>query len=111
MQLDLPTEPIVIGILIAVVLVAGLLGFLFAYLRAGKQIARLREHSAQLEANLEMERRSAREKLEALNDARNQLTDTFNALSAQALKNNNDEFLKLARENLKQFQVKAQGDL
>ncbi|NIR32707.1 MAG: DNA recombination protein RmuC, partial [Gammaproteobacteria bacterium] len=40
-----------------------------------------------------------------------QLTETFTSLSTQALKHNSEEFLRLARENLKQFHVQAQGDL
>jgi DNA recombination protein RmuC len=39
------------------------------------------------------------------------LTESFSHLSSQALKHNSEEFLKLAQENLKQFQAKAEGDL
>jgi DNA recombination protein RmuC len=37
--------------------------------------------------------------------------ETFSHLSSQALKHNNEEFLKLAQENLKQFQTQARGEL
>lgn len=39
------------------------------------------------------------------------MSETFSHLSTQALKHNSEEFLKLAQENLKQFQTKAEGDL
>jgi DNA recombination protein RmuC len=111
MQFSLPTDPVFIGVAVTFFLFAVLLGFLIAHLRAGKHINDLREQNGHLRASLELEKRNAEEKLEALNQARQQLADTFSALSARALKHNTDEFLKLAQENLKQFQVKAQGDL
>lgn len=39
------------------------------------------------------------------------LRDAFQALSAEALKSNNQTFLQLARENLEKFQQAAQADL
>ncbi|HNQ03204.1 MAG TPA: DNA recombination protein RmuC [Thiobacillaceae bacterium] len=46
-----------------------------------------------------------------LETAERRLSDAFNALSAQALKSNNQAFLDLARENLAAFQENAKGEL
>ncbi len=98
------STPLLISVLFLTAVVAAAAGYLWAKLRAQGEIASLR-------TTLELERRGAEEKAAALAEARQHLADTFSSMSAQALKNNNEEFLKLARENLKQFQVKAQGDL
>ncbi len=66
---------------------------------------------AALNATLVKERESAREKLALLEEARTRLTETFQALSAEALRGNNQAFLALARANLEQFQTAARGDL
>jgi DNA recombination protein RmuC len=90
---------------------AALAGALFAYLRAQRRITALREENATLKATVEVERRAAGEKMSIIENARTQLSETFTTLSSQALRNSTEEFLKLAQENLKQFHVKAQGDL
>jgi DNA recombination protein RmuC len=56
------------------------------------------------EARLETERRSFEERLAAIEDARSKLSDAFKALSADALKSNNQAFLELARATLESFQ-------
>ncbi|UCG49429.1 MAG: DNA recombination protein RmuC [Phycisphaerales bacterium] len=82
------------------------------------QIAELQEASASLKANLaalktrlEEQQKSSHEKLELLNEARQKLADAFKALSAEALKSNNAQFLELAKTNLEKFQESAKGDL
>lgn len=102
------TSYIVIAIATAVSL---LIGALLAHLRAQKQIAELQRENSTLSTTLEMERSSAVEKIAMLEKNRAQLTDTFNALSSEALKSNNEQFLKLAQENLKQFNVQAKSEL
>lgn len=90
---------------------SALAGALIVYLRYHKTTASLRESRAELVARLDAERRHSEEKLETLESARSQLNETFSALASQALKHNSSEFLKLAQENLKQFQVQAKGEL
>ncbi len=67
--------------------------------------------AARLGATLEAERRSGTEKIAALQDAQSRLSDAFKALSADALRSNNESFLKLAQSALAQFQEGARGDL
>ena len=64
-----------------------------------------------LETRLEDERRINQEKLELVTKAEQKLADAFKALSADALRNNNQSFLDLARQNLEKFQENARGDL
>ena len=67
--------------------------------------------AARLGATLDSERQAGAEKLAALQDAQARLSDAFKALSADALKSNNESFLKLAQSALAQFQEGARGDL
>lgn len=76
-----------------------------------------REHSeiaaraAGLDAQLEQERKATAEKLALLGDAQMRFTDAFNAISAEALRNNNQSFLELAKSTLEKYQESAKGDL
>jgi len=69
-----------------------------------------------LAATIEAERRGYEDKLKLLEQAKAALSDAFNALSANALKSNSQEFLKLAqtsvapiREALEKFEGKVQA--
>ncbi len=73
--------------------------------------ADLRQRVAQLETELKHTRESGEEKLRLLSQAKDELSNAFKALSAEALKSNNESFLQLARESLQKFQAGAQGDL
>jgi DNA recombination protein RmuC len=77
---------------------------------AGK-LARLRNEYAQLETELGHERIRALEKQAALEQLNLQLKDTFNAMATEALNSNNEQFLRLAKESLGQFHIKAEGEL
>ena len=105
------TQSIPINDFAFIVAFAALIGGLATYLYLQRRITSLSEKNTELSTTLEMERKAQSEKLETLEQARAQLSETFGHLSSQALKQNNEEFLKLAQENLKQFQIKAQGDL
>jgi DNA recombination protein RmuC len=71
----------------------------------------LKAREAELNTTLEYERKAAHENLSLIEEARKRLSDTFGALSAEALKSNNQAFLQLAKETLEKHQVKANGDL
>ena len=66
---------------------------------------------AVLQTRLEEERKASQEKLTLLNNAESKLADAFKALSADALRNNNQSFLDLAKQNLESFQQTAKGEL
>lgn len=89
-------------------LVVGVLTTMVLFLRKQHE---LRNSNTQLQTTLELERKSHDDKLKSLQEARQQLSESFAALSSQALKHNSEEFLKLANENLKSFQIKANSDL
>ena len=92
-------------------IIAALAGGTITYLLAQKKIVQLRERNAMLETSLEMERNASQDKLDTFDKAREQFSAVFAALSGEALKNNNEAFLKLAQENLKQFNIQAQSEL
>lgn len=71
----------------------------------------LKQQISVLETAREKERQSAEEKLKLIDEAQKQLTDSFQALSSQALKSNNQAFLDLAKTHLEKFQEGAKLDL
>src|ERR1044071_7609530 len=64
-----------------------------------------------LQMRLEEERKAKQEKLTLINKAETKLGDAFKALSAAALRNNNQSFLDLAKQNLESYQQNAKGEL
>jgi len=75
------------------------------------EISTLKTDVAELETKLIEQTKSAREKSELLAQAHQKLTDSFKALSAEALKSNNQSFLELATTKLEKFQEIAKIDL
>lgn len=65
----------------------------------------------ELKAALEGERRAAEERSGAFKQAGEELREKFKALSRDALKDNNQSFLELAKVTLEKFQEQAKGDL
>ncbi|MFN2515635.1 MAG: DNA recombination protein RmuC [Pyrinomonadaceae bacterium] len=70
-----------------------------------------REANSQLRAEVEGERRAAQERMASFKNATEELSEKFKALSRDALKDNNQSFLELARSTLEKFQESAKGDL
>lgn len=64
-----------------------------------------------LNERLEQERKVSTEKLAVLKEASDRFQTVFDALSAKALRSNNESFLKLANETLSRFHSEAQGEL
>ncbi|MCM2356830.1 MAG: DNA recombination protein RmuC [Geobacteraceae bacterium] len=79
--------------------------------RLNEENADLQAKLAGLTARLHEERKAAEEKLAVLDVAQAKLSDAFRALSAEALKSNNQSFLDLARASMEKFQEGARGDL
>jgi DNA recombination protein RmuC len=75
------------------------------------QLSDLKSNNRELQTLLETERESAREKSNLLQKATENLSDAFKALSADALRSNNQAFLELAKTTLERFQSEAKGDL
>ncbi len=75
------------------------------------KIESLQQENARLVSTVEHERKAAEEKLQLLTQAREELGNTFKALSQDALSQSRDSFLALAQERLKQFQDGAKTDL
>jgi DNA recombination protein RmuC len=98
-------------IALAGILAGGLAVWLYFRTERAVLAERLQAKQAELEARLEQERKAAEEKLAILNEARQKLSDAFSALSAEALKSNNQAFLDLARATLEKHQMLAREDL
>ncbi len=108
MNLDnLAFDPLLIGVSVVAFLIGGLLAALWL----GRRLSDLRARNAELTTTLELERRAHEEKIQTLKQAQADLSQTFEALSARALAQNNQEFLRLARENLEKLQQQAGAEL
>ena len=79
--------------------------------RRGPALAAAQQAQAGLRASLEAEQRNAAEKLAVLEQARDAMKDSFAAISADLLAQNNTRFLALAKEKLGEFQQGAVTDL
>jgi len=75
------------------------------------RVAELERAHARLDAEMEGERKATAEKLALMAEAETRFKDAFQALSATALKSNNESFLELARTQLAGFQQRSQADL
>jgi len=75
------------------------------------QNTELTKQGSELTARIEEERKAAQEKAALLADAQQKLSDAFKALSAEALRSNNQSFLELAKATLEKSQESAKGDL
>jgi len=108
------------NILLATCFLFGLaLGLLVAWtlLRPAARLAHERAKAeweperAVLNERLQTKEQQYKELQTALDDARQKLTDTFKALSAEALQSNNQAFLDLAKTVIDRTQETARGDL
>lgn len=82
-----------------------------AIARLTTEASLLREKGAELSTRLEEERQQSEEKLALLQSAKEGMENAFKSLSAEALRQNNQSFLDLARTSLNEFQQGAKGDL
>ena len=78
---------------------------------AQQKLAHWQQEQAQLVTMLQKEREHAAEKLALWGQAEQKLTDAFKALSAEALKSNNQSFLDLAKTSLQTLQEAAKGEI
>ncbi len=76
-----------------------------------KDLTALKVDRSSLEMRLEKEQKAAEEKLDILNEAKTNLSDAFKALSADALKSNNQMFLEVAKSSFDKLKEGAEQDL
>jgi len=108
-----------IVITMSAIVAALIIGALLAYLRAQLRITTLQQENASLTTTLELERKTAAERIAQAERDRDELDEkmgeklgiTFADLSSKLLKDNSEQFLKLAQEKLKQFNIEAQNEL
>jgi DNA recombination protein RmuC len=75
------------------------------------EAASAREALARRESDLENERRAAAEHRAESERLEAKFREAFSALSAEALRSNNEAFLQLAKQSLEKFQLSAHEDL
>jgi len=100
-----------IAILVMAISIAFAIGWYLSYVRAQKQIVQLSNDNTHLKYSLEIEQQIAERTQKENKNNREEMINIFGSLSNDALKNNNDFFLKLAQEKLKQFQIHAEKDM
>jgi DNA recombination protein RmuC len=76
-----------------------------------REVRDLSTARTELTIQLAKDREAFADKLALLADVQARLTDSFKALSADALATNNQQFLDLAKTHLEQFQTAARTDL
>ncbi|MCH7226018.1 DNA recombination protein RmuC [Haloferula sp. A504] len=76
-----------------------------------RQVETFRTQVTELKTRLEEEAKAAKEKQALLDRAEERLSNTFKALSADALKASTDQFYKMARQSLQAQQDEAKGEL
>jgi DNA recombination protein RmuC len=97
------------------VIVIGLIcfaaGAALTYLILNRRMQQLKSENIRLDATLSSERKSFEDKIQSMETTRAQIAQTFSALSNDALQKNNESFLKLALENLQQYQLQSKHEL
>ena len=75
------------------------------------ELSEMKARSRELQVRMDEEQKSAAEKIAQLQSLEERLNREFQALSAKALRENNEAFLNLAQTKLETFQSEARGDL
>lgn len=96
-----------LGLLSLVSLISLLAGLSLGYLLTQRRLSSLKEDNISLKTQLQMQQMHADEKLQHMQASREQLSETFTALSSHALKSNSEQFFKLAEENFKHLQQRS----
>ncbi len=97
--------------LLLAIAISFLAGALLVHLLRSPKIKQLNAANNELDLTLKLERQNRSELDDILEATRAQLANTFNQLSNEALDRNNNQFLKLAEENLKRYQSEAKAEL
>jgi DNA recombination protein RmuC len=75
------------------------------------ELSEMKARCRELQARMDEEQKNAAEKIAQLQSLEERLNREFQALSAKALRENNEAFLNLAQTKLETFQSEARGDL
>ena len=75
------------------------------------ELSEMKARSREIQARMDEEQKSAAEKIAQLQSLEERLNREFQALSAKALRENNEAFLDLAQTKLGTFQSEARSDL
>ncbi len=101
-----------------VILLLGLFGFAIGIYISRKENQKIKAANnllnnrlVEAETKLVLERKAAQEKLEMMGHVQQRLSETFKALSVDALKDNTQSFLALAAAKFEKLQEGAKGDL
>jgi DNA recombination protein RmuC len=97
--------------LIIAIIISFVVGAFLVHLLRAPKLKQLQATNNELELTLKLERQNRAELNDILDATRDQLANTFNQLSNEALDRNNSQFLKLAEENLKRYQSEAKAEL
>ncbi len=97
--------------LLIIGLIALMTGILIGVLLRNGKVRAQQSQIKELTLKLDWEQQHKAELDEILDHTRDQLANTFNQLSNEALSRNNTNFLRLAEENLKRFQSEAKAEL
>jgi len=99
-------------LIIIIILICGaLIGAAITYFLREDKMRALVSQQIELSLKLELEQQNRGQLDDILKQTQEQLANTFNQLSNEALTRNNSSFLKLAEENLKRFQSEAKAEL
>ena len=75
------------------------------------ELSEMKARNRELQVRMDEEQKNAAEKISQLHHLEERLNSVFLALSAKALRENNEAFLNLAQTKLETFQAEARGDL
>ena len=92
-------------------LLGAAIGAVVAAVFFNRRLGRMRDECTRLSTELEFERKSSAGQQAVHEQLNQQFKDIFNAMAADALKDNNAQFLRLAKENLEKLHIKAEGEL
>ena len=98
-------------IIIIILLCGALIGAAITYFLRENKMRALSNQQIELSLKLDLEQQNRGQLDDILKQTQEQLANTFNQLSNEALTRNNSSFLKLAEENLKRFQSEAKAEL
>jgi len=97
--------------LIILLIVSGLIGAVIVFIFYSRKSRTLSEENTKLAMQLTLEKQASEQFETILDQTHDQLANSFNQLSNEALSRNNEHFLKLAEENLKRYQSEAKAEL